>query len=68
MSMRDFDKRWAEMERRRNRIRRTATVIMVMSWLGLAFMIFAGGYLLLHPEAIGKFAGRVQSGYEDAPS
>lgn len=64
--MRDFDKRWREMQRRGDRVRRVAAAIMMLSWVAMGACVVGGVYLALHPEAIGNYAGRVVSGFEDA--
>jgi hypothetical protein len=64
--MRDFDKRWREMERRGDRIRRVAAAVMLLTWFGFGACIVGGVYLALHPETIGNYAGRIVSGFEEA--
>lgn len=62
--MRDFEKQWAQIERRGNRIR-----VIAMIWSGLIMLFFAaavagGIYALLKPEVIGEFFGRMVAGFE----
>lgn len=62
--MHDFDKRWREMQRRGDRIRRVAAAVMLLSWVGFGAFIVGGVYLALHPEEIGVYASRIVSGFE----
>jgi hypothetical protein len=66
MGSNDFDKRRDEIRRSGDRIRRVAWVIMVLSWVVMAAIAVGGIYLLLHPEVIGEFVGRIIAGFEGA--
>lgn len=61
--MDDFNKRWNDMQRRGDRVRRAAAIIMVLCWITMFAMVVAGAYLLLHPEAIGSFVGQIVAGF-----
>jgi hypothetical protein len=64
--MNDFDKRRDEIRRRGDSIHRAAWVIMVLSWIVMAVIAAGGIYLLMHPELIGEFVGRIIGGFEGA--
>jgi len=62
--MTDFYRRWGQMQKRGDRIRRTAGVIMILTWVLMGATALGGVYLTTHPELIGKFAGRVVAGFK----
>jgi hypothetical protein len=64
--VREFDKEWARMEKRGNRIRVMAGAVMVFTWAMVLFGFLTIGWLINHPEKIGQFAGKIVSGYEEA--
>jgi hypothetical protein len=57
---RQFDREFDETRRRIMRTRRAIILAMVILW---ALIIGASGWVLLHPENVGAFFGRVASGF-----
>lgn len=53
----------ALMENRTRRIRRAHRVITLIAAMVLLTAFACGGWLLMHPEQIGTFAGRVAAGF-----
>lgn len=65
--MRDFDKEWERMRKRHDRLGR-----FVLGWIGfvavliltvIGFTIYLGA--TLEPEDVGRFFGRIVSGFEE---
>jgi hypothetical protein len=60
VNARDFDRKFAENRQRAIRSRRNILLAAVILWV---LVIGASGWVLLHPENVGAFFGRVASGF-----
>lgn len=58
----DFDARHAAARARIARARNVITLVIIMI---IMTTIAAGGWLLMHPEQIGAFVGRIASGFSE---
>ena len=63
--MRDFNFRShrAEMDRMQRQVRRQVALVQIISVAMLIAIVAAGAWLLLHPEAVGIFFGRIAAGF-----
>jgi hypothetical protein len=54
------------MDRMRRQVRRQVAVIQIVAALIMFVIVAAGAWLLLHPEAVGSFFGRIAAGFGSA--
>lgn len=67
MRMNDFDRRFADNRRRIDRMARINMVIATISFALIAALVVVGLYLIvMSPETIGAWFGRVASGFKAA--
>ena len=62
MIPRDFDRQFDETRRRIARTRRVISTLVIIIW---TLIIGTGGWLLLHPENVGAFFGRIAAGFTE---
>jgi len=63
MSRFDFNAHRSEMDRMRRQVRRQVALVQIISVAMLIAIVAAGAWLLLHPEAVGIFFGRIAAGF-----
>jgi hypothetical protein len=63
MSRFDFNAHRSEMDRMRRQVRRQVALVQIISVAMLIAIVAAGAWLLLHPEAVGSFFGRIAAGF-----
>jgi hypothetical protein len=63
MSRFDFNAHRNEMDRMGRQVRRQVALVQFISLVMLIAIVAAGAWLLLHPEAVGSFFGRIVAGF-----
>ena len=63
MSRFDFNAHRNEMDRMGRQVRRQVALVQFISLAMLIAIGSAGAWLLLHPEAVGSFFGRIAAGF-----
>ena len=59
----NFEAHRKEMDSARRSIRRQVAAIQIFVLIMLVMMIIGASWLLLHPEALGAFFGRIVAGF-----